>query len=72
MPRAITECRPAPRRVLTVSRAALVVTLVPEGIRIREHGRRKTFLLPYGVAYQHAVMLAVPPRRARRVRRGLL
>lgn len=71
MPRDLT--RSTEYRVRTVRGEAVVVALTPEGIRLREPGRRTTYLLPYGVAFQRAVALAVPatrPRRARRVRLG--
>jgi hypothetical protein len=49
----------------------IVVKLTPEGFYLREKGRRTAFLLDYGHAYQHAVMMDVASKRLeRKVRRG--
>ena len=52
----------------------LIVTLAPEGIYIREKGRRlKVGPLGYGVLYQRGVVSALPSlRNSKRVTRGLL
>lgn len=53
----------------------LVVTMAPEGIYFREFGRRKKFLLPFGVGRLVAVRLHVEAERrekeaARKARRA--
>ena len=73
MPRALHPTRVLARTVTTVHGTTLVLTLTPEGLAFREPRRRTTFTLPYGVAFQQAVALAVAePHRPRRTRRGLL
>lgn len=49
--------KPVSREIETLNGTRLVVTLSPEGILLREKGRRavSTFLLPYGVAYVDAI-----------------
>jgi hypothetical protein len=42
----------------------LMVKLTPEGIYLREKGRRTSYLLPYGVGYMRAVWLAANALRA--------
>jgi hypothetical protein len=52
------------RRVVSTTRGdVLVVALAPEGIWLRERGRRTAFLLPYGDAYMRAVRLHVDHER---------
>lgn len=66
------------RRVSTARSGDLVVTLTPEGIYLREARRRTAFLLPYGVAFQRAAMIAaeatkrekLAARKAKRAARG--
>ena len=59
------------REVRTARGQALVVTLSPEGAWVREKGRRTAYLLPYGVAYQYAVRMAVEAtRREKKAKRG--
>jgi hypothetical protein len=66
------------REVRTARGQALIVTLAPEGMWVREKGRRTAFLMPYGVAYQRAAMMAADAdrrekaaaRKARRAARG--
>lgn len=61
------------REVLSGRYGPMIVTLTPLTIEIREKGRRKSFALPYGVAYQQAVALEVTERkRPARVKRGLI
>jgi hypothetical protein len=69
--------RPIKRKVRTVRDQPLVVTLMPEGIVLREPRRRKGFLLPYGMAFAQAARLFVEAERAkkrprRKVKRSLL
>lgn len=55
------------RRVaVTMHHGPVVLTLAAEGIYLRQKGRRKSFLLPYGAAFLHAVNLAVAAERAAR------
>lgn len=66
---------PVRREVTDVRGNALVVMIVPEGLLIREKGRRTNFLLPHGAAYIHAVKLHVANERrvklaARKARRA--
>ena len=63
------------RRVLSARGQPIVVALAPEGIWLREPRRRTAFLLPYGVAFQRAVSMAVEATRrekaaARKARRA--
>jgi hypothetical protein len=51
------------RKVASVRGQPLVVALAPEGIWIREPRRRTAYLLPYGVAFQRAVTMAVEATR---------
>jgi len=55
--------RPVSRKVATHHGLALVVTLTPEGLVIREPRRRSGFVLPYGVAYMQAIRLHVEAER---------
>jgi hypothetical protein len=68
--------RPVRREVVSGRYGPMIVTLTPLTIEIREKGRRTSFSLPYGCAYQHAVMLTVTDKKARRrqlrAKRGLL
>lgn len=70
----IRDTRPVTRKVTTAHGKALIITLTPDGISVREPRRRKSFLLPYGVAFLQAIRIdvAAQPRRRTRVRRGLL
>lgn len=52
--------------VPSLKHGLLVVRVAEEGIWYRQHGRRKTFLLPHGVAFQRAVDLHVARERADR------
>ena len=54
------------REVRTARNQSLVVTLAPEGMWIREKGRRTAYLMPYGVAYQQAARMAVDAERRER------
>lgn len=51
------------REVTTTRGEALVVTLAPEGMWVREKGRRTAYLMPYGVAYQRAAAMAADADR---------
>ena len=63
--------KPVRREVQSMRFGPLIVTLTAVGVELREKGRRKSFLLPYGVAYQNAVTVAViDERRERRRTRG--
>lgn len=70
-----TLTKPVRRKVATVRGEELVVTLLLEGIQIREPRRRKAYLLPYGYAFLQAVRLQVDADRrakaaARKARRA--
>lgn len=43
-----------------------IVTLVPEGIQLREKGRRTAYLMPYGHAYVGAARLHADAERRRK------
>lgn len=66
------------REVRTARGDALIVTLAPEGMWVREKGRRTAYLMPYGVAYQRAATMAADAdrrakaaeRKARRAAKG--
>jgi hypothetical protein len=46
------------------------VTLSPEGMWVREKGRRTAYLMPYGIAYQYAARMAVDAaKRERKAKR---
>lgn len=60
------EQSPVRREARTARGDAVVVFLRPEGIYLREKGRRTAFLMPYGVAYQYAAKLAVEAERRER------
>jgi hypothetical protein len=64
------------REIVTPRGLTLIVTMTPEGLTFREKRRRKSYLLPYSVAFMKAVDLAVTAitadGRPKRVRRGLL
>ena len=45
------------RQVSTRYYGELVIRLAPEGVYLREKGRRTSYLLPYGVAYQRAAAI---------------
>lgn len=70
----ITERKTALRVIVpSLSFGLLVMSVAEEGVYIRQKGRRKSFLLPHGVAYQRAVELHVrrerEERKANRARR---
>ena len=56
----------------------LIITLAPEGIWLREKGRRTAYLASYGAVYQRAVLEAVAEakrakareRKARKLAKG--
>lgn len=57
------------RAVVTLKGQRLTLELLPEGIRLRKrYARTAVFTLPYGVAYQVAVRIAVDARKANRKR----
>lgn len=59
------------REIETPRHGPLVVSLAPEGIRFREKGRRKSYLLGHGFAYQMAVKMQINAESAeRRARKG--
>lgn len=67
------------RREIESSGQALIVSLTPEGLMLREKGRRKSFgPLPYGWLYLQAAKLEADSLRAQRrhrrarAKRGLL
>lgn len=62
---AITQMgRPVRRRVSSAYGTALVVTMQPEGLYVKEYGRRTSYLLPWGAAFVYAARLAADRRRA--------
>lgn len=67
---------PVRREVEDIRGNSLVVAVRPEGLWLREKGRRTAYLLPHGAAYSLAVKLAVEAERrakksARKVRRSV-
>ena len=58
-----TLSRPVRRKVTTLRGEELVVVLTAEGIQLRQPRRRNAFLLPYGVAFIHAVQIQVDAER---------
>lgn len=56
--------KPVRRLVPTLHHGPLVVTIAEEGIYFREPRRRKSFLLPHGVAFQRAVDIDIQRERA--------
>ena len=58
-----TLTRNVRRKVSTAHGRPLVIALTPEGIWLREPRRRTAYLLPYGAAFQRAVMLHVDAER---------
>lgn len=54
------------RRVTAPRTGELVVTIAPEGIYLREAGRRTAYLLPHGVAFQRAAALYAAAERAKK------
>lgn len=62
--------KPVARVVETPRHGAIVVTLAPEGIVFREKGRRRSYVLDHGAAFQRAVSIAVEAeKREKRARR---
>lgn len=51
----------------TARDAPLVVTMSPEGLYFREFGRRKKYLLPFGIGKLVAVRLEVEAEKQRKV-----
>lgn len=67
MPRHISERKTVmAAAVPSLHHGVLIVRVAEEGIWYRQKGRRKTFLLPHGVAFQRAVDLHVARERADR------
>jgi hypothetical protein len=61
MPMRLTK--PVHRVVLSLRHGLLVVSIAEEGIYYREKGRKKSFLIPHGVAFQNAVNLHLARER---------
>lgn len=59
--------RPVRRRVLTTSGKALVATMMPEGIYMREKRKRTAYLVPWGHVFVQGAKLAADRRRADRL-----
>lgn len=59
----VANTRPVRREVTRERGRDLIVRLAPEGIYLREKGRRTAYLLPYGVAYVRGAMLAADQLR---------
>ena len=62
----VDSSRPVRREVRTARGLAVIVEIGPHGLTLREKRRRTSYLLPFGVAYQRAVALAVEAARAER------
>lgn len=63
----ITAVRTTTRREIppaTARSRPLIVTLRPEGLYLREKGRRTSYLLPWGRAYVQAARLAADAKVA--------
>jgi hypothetical protein len=58
--------KPVKRKVLTLAHTPLVVAMAPEGIWLRERGRRTAYLLPYGQALLEAVRLHIYAEKRRK------
>jgi hypothetical protein len=56
--------RPVRRRVTSHRGQPLVVSMMPEGLYVREHGRRTAYLVPWGMAYVYGARLAAERIRA--------
>lgn len=69
MARHISERKTTMAVVVSARIGDLVLTVAPEGVYYREKGRRKRFLMPHGLAYQHAVKLHVIAEAAERQQR---
>jgi hypothetical protein len=55
-----TRCtKPVRREVNSRRYGALIVSITPEGVTYREKGRRKSYTLEHGAAYQRAVLIEV-------------
>jgi hypothetical protein len=62
--------RPVRREVSTRHWGELIVSLTPEGIELRQKGRRKRYVVPYGVVYQRGAEIeAVAMKRERDAKR---
>lgn len=59
--------RPVRRRVLSTSGKALVATMMPEGIYMREKRKRTAYLVPWGHVFVQGAKLAADRRRADRL-----
>lgn len=67
---ATTLSRPVTRLVTTQRGDLLNVTLAPEGIVVREYGRRKALpAIPYGVAFLTAARIAAEALRREKAER---
>ncbi|MDB4906337.1 MAG: hypothetical protein JWO05_1121 [Gemmatimonadetes bacterium] len=55
--------RPVRRVVVAQDGTVLIATLTPAGLELREKGRRRAFLYPYGLAYVRAADMAVRAER---------
>lgn len=60
----LNPARTLRREVPSLYHGPLVLTIREEGIYYREKGRKTSFLLPHGAAFQHAVDLHVRRKRA--------
>jgi hypothetical protein len=56
--------RPVRRVIDTARHGTLTCIMTVEGIYYRERGRKKSFLIPHGVAFQNAVSLHIARERA--------
>jgi hypothetical protein len=63
---ALAAYTPDPSRDVRTRHYALNARLAPEGVVYREHGTKRAYTLPHGVAFQRAVTLTVAQDRADR------
>lgn len=60
--------RPVRREVESRTYGPLIIALTAEGLYLREKGRRTSYLMPYGLAYQISVEAEVRARKRQRRR----
>ena len=69
----LTPSTQVTRIVEAVMHGKIVATMTPEGLCLRKKGTRKSYLLPWGVAFTRAAMLdahLVPPDPKKPARSG--
>lgn len=72
MPRLLADRKTVMAAVVpSLHHGLLIVRVAEEGVWYRQKGRRKSFLLPHGVAFQRAIALHVArEREVKRSNRG--